>query len=222
MRGTAILGWIFTVGALFAMVTGHFGAHGLSWQAQQISTYAATAPFDAFVTASMLLSAAAILVVGVLITKYGLFGHAIWVHLVPPMAGAAAAGLVMVASYEETAPSLTLLKQASFLAIRLQSFHDAGLQVFFYSSVLLITTLGALAILSGATLVERLIGVLILSLGPGSFLLMRASWTQAIGMAGASIGLQQRAALLCLWLAVVCVLVIASGKQPKRTIVDGS
>ena len=217
MRGTVILGWVFTVAALIAMVIGHFGDHGLSWQAQQISTYAATAPHDSFVTVSMLLSAAAIVVVGVLVSKHGLFGHTVWVHLVPPLAGAAAAGLVMVASYEETAASLTLLKQASFLAIRLQSFHDAGLQVFFYSSVMLVTALGALAILSGATLVERLIAVLILSLGPGSYLLMRTSWAQAIGLAGPTVGLQQRAALLCLWEAMVCVLVIATDRLLRRT-----
>jgi len=221
MLGTAILGWVLAVAALMAMVIGHFGDHDLSWQAQQISTYAATAPYDSFVTASMLLSAAAIVVVTVLVSKHGLIGSGYGVHMVPPLAGAAAAGLVMVASYEETAASLTMLKHAGFWSIRQQSFHDAGLQVFFYSGVVLVTALGAISILRGSVLVERLLGGLILSFGPGSFLLMRTSWAEAIGLAGPTIGLQQRAALICLWLAMVCVLVIATGRLLKRTEASG-
>ena len=215
MVNTVILGWAASLAALAAMVLGHLGSHGLSWQANQISTYAARAPNDIFVTAAMWLAALGLLTIGVLVPRYRLFGPAYWVHLGPLLAGAAAAGLVMLACYEETAASLALLEQSGFQAIRQQSFHDAGLQVFFYSGLLLVAALGLFSLLDAKALAERLLGIVILGLAPASFLLMTTPWAQVIGLAGTTTGLQQRAALLCLWLAMVCVLALASDRRRR-------
>ena len=44
---------------------------------------------------------------------------------------------------------------------------------------------------------------------------MTTPWAQVIGLAGATAGLQQRAALLCFWLALVGVLTLASGRRRR-------
>ena len=216
MRIAVLTGWAITSAAMAAMVIGHLGSHDLNWRTDQISTYAATAPFDGLVTLSMLLSAGALVVAGLLASRYGLFGNGIWNHAIPLLAGAAAVGLIMLAHYEETARTLAALRQSGFGAIRQQSFHDAGLQIFFYSGVLLVTVMGVLTMALGVSLAERLVGILMFGLGPGSFLLMTTAWTRAIGIEAPATGLQQRASLLCLWLAMVCVLVIATGRSFQR------
>ena len=213
MRVAITIGWAVSIAALAAMVIGHFGDHDLNWRSNQISTYAALAPLDSLVTSSMMLSAAALAVLGVLSSRHGLFGTGIAVHVVPLLAGAAAAGLVMLALYEESATTLTVLREAGFQAIRQQSFHDAGLQIFFYGALLLVMVMGGLIAMSGATWMEKLSGLLILCLAPGSFLLMSAAWPSAFGIEGPARGLQQRASLLCLWLAMAAVLAVASKRS---------
>lgn len=219
MRSTVILGWVVSLSALIAMVLGHLGAHGLDWKANQISTYAARAPYDDLITASISLSAGALLVIGILVSKHKILGSSDWVHLVPVLAGAAASGLVMLAYYEETAATLAILKQSDFWAVRVQSFHDAGLQIFFYSAVALVGALGLCAVVFASTAIEKLVGCLILGLGPGSYVLMTTSWPKALGIVGVTVGLQQRGALSCLWLALACTLVIASKRSREAAAV---
>ncbi len=216
MRIALLAGWATLIAAMAAMIAGHLGSHDLDWRAHQISTYAAIAPLDDLVTASMLLSAATLLLAGILASRYAILGGGVGGHLVPLLAGAAAAGLIMLAQYEETARTLTALQQSGFGSIRQQSFHDAGLQIFFYSSVLLVMVMGTLAMVFGTGAADRLMGLLLLCLGPASFLLMTTGWTRAIGLSGTTVGLQQRASLSCLWLAMLCVLVIATRRSSQR------
>ena len=217
MRTAVMIGWAVTIAALAAMVIGHFGSHDLNWRSDQISTYAALGPFDALVTASMLLSAAALAILGLLVSRYGVFGDRLWSHAVPLLAGAAASGLIMLAHYEEAARTLTLLRQSGFWAIRQQTFHDAGLQIFFYCGILLVTVMGLLATAHGADMVERLAGTAMLAIGPGSFVLMSTGWPAVVGIEGPAIGLQQRASLLALWLALVCAFAIATRRTLRRS-----
>lgn len=198
--------------SLVSMLLGHFGTHKLSWISSQISTYASVAPYDYFVTSSILLSALSLLVIGILVSKYQIFGTNYFTHLVPGLSGAAASGLIMLAYYEETARSLSILKHSGFWAIRVQSFHDAGLLIFFYSSVLLVMLLGILVILYNLKIVTRIIGGVIFSMGPASYFLMTTKWPKYIGFDGVTVGVNQRAALFCLWLAVAMVLALASNK----------
>ena len=210
MRHLIVLGWLVAIAAMLAMVVGHLGSHDLDWRHNQISTYAAVAPYDALVTAAMVLSAAGLSILAILATMHQAFGRTAWAHVVPLIAGAAAAGLLMLAAYEETAPTLTILQQSDFWSIRRQSFHDAGLLIFFYGSVLLVMLLGSLAAVSGASVPERIAGALVAGSGPAAFLLMTTGWATVIGLDGPMVGLQQRASLFCLWLAMICLLAMAS------------
>lgn len=194
------------------MVIGHFGNHNLSWQSSQISTYAATAPYDYLITTSMLLSSVSIIFVGILVTKYKIFGSSYLVHFVPVLSGASAAGLMMVAKYEETAKNLTQLKESGFWAIRVQSFHDAGLLIFFNSAILFIVLLGILATIYSGKKLDKISGIVVVSAGPAAYFLMTTKWPKTIGFEGVTTGINERAALFCLWLAVVLVLAVVSNK----------
>ncbi len=216
MRVLTVLGWVLSFIALTAMVIGHLGEHGLNWRLDQISSYAARAPYDHLVTAAMLASAAAVACVGCLAAQEEIIDARPWSHLAPLMAGAAAAGLVMLAFYEESAAGLAALQNADLRAVRQQSFHDAGLQTFFYGSVLLVALLGALIVLCDRALGGKILGALILMSGPGALFLMTNPWTRMLGLAGAQTGLQQRAALFCLWLALVLFLSLATWRAARR------
>lgn len=212
MRTVLVIGWLSTVASLFSMVIGHLGVHEMSWVSAQISTYAATAPHDYFVTSSMLLSAFALIIIGVLVSKYHIVGTGFLSHFVSPLSGAAVSGLILVAYFEETATTLNMLKQSGFWAIRVQSFHDAGLLIFFYSTVLLVIFLGVLVVTSNLKAGTKILGGVVLAMGPASYFLMITPWPKFIGFDGIAIGANQRAALFCLWLAVALVLAIVSTK----------
>ena len=192
------------------MAIGHLGTHQLSWVSSQISSYPATAPHDYFVTSSIFLSSLSLVIIGILVSKYKILGRSYFAHLIPGLSGAAAAGLIMLASYEETAKTLSLLKQSGFWAIRVQSFHDAGLFIFFYSALLLVMLLGLLAMIHNKEFNYKVLGGIIFSAGPASYLLMTTRWPKAIGFEGVTTGVNQRAALFCLWMAVTLILVIVS------------
>lgn len=215
MRNIINIGWFAAVTSMIAIVAGHQGVHALSWKANQISTYAAIAPYDYLVTAAMLLSSLLLLVIGILVSRYKIVGTTRIVDCISPLSGAAMAGLIMLSYYEETAKSLEMLKQSGFWAVREQSFHDAGLQIFFYSSLLLILLLGFLVIVNRENSSHKAMGVTILLLSPASYLLMTTSWPKAVGFIGLTVGINQRAGLLCLWIGAVIFLTIASNAAPQ-------
>lgn len=212
MRTTIIIGWVSVVASFILMAAGHQGTHELSWVSSQISTYAATAPYDYLVTTSILLSSLSLLIIGILVSKYKIFSVSYFAHLVPALSGAAASGLVMLSYYEETAKTVSLLKQSGFWAIRIQSFHDAGLFVFFYSAMLMVMLIGTLAIVYNSKITSKILGGIIFMTGPSAYFLMTTRWPKFIGFEGVAIGVNQRAALFCLWIAVTLILVLASKK----------
>jgi len=218
MRNIIFIGWISAVASLASMVIGHLGSHELSWISSQISTYAAKAPYDFFITGSILLSSLTLLLIGILVSRYQIMGTNVLAHLVPALSGASASGLLMLAYYEETAKNLNHLKKSGLWAIRIQSFHDAGLTIFFYSTLLLVMLLGVMSLLNAASAKGKIIGAVILGMGPASYLLMATHWPKLVGFEGTTVGVNQRAALFCLWLAVVLILTIASRKAPEPTI----
>jgi len=217
MRTIIFIGWISVVTSLVAMVIGHLGSHELSWKSSQLSTYAATAPYDYFITSSILLFSLTLLIIGILVSKYQIIGTNFFAHLVPALSGASASGLLMLAYYEETAKTLILLKQSGFWAIRIQSFHDAGLLIFFYSSLLLVMLLGVLTILHNSKILLKVLGGLILSMSPVSYFLMTTIWPKLLGFEGITVGVNQRASLFCMWLAIVLILAMASNKALQPT-----
>ena len=204
------IGFIIAVLSLLSMLLGHIGEHNLSLISSQISTYAAKAPYDFFITTSILLSSVTLIIISLLTSRFHIFGTGYLSHLIPVLSGAAAAGLILLAYFEETATNLSSLRQAGFMAIRIQSFHDAGLLIFFYSSLALVLLLGTLTITNNIGKFNKLTGGFILSLAPISFFLMTTRWPKFVGFEGVAVGINQRAALLCLWLAFTIMLVRSS------------
>lgn len=210
MKNVLPLAWLAALTSIFFMTMGHLGDDSLNWISHQISTYAARSAYDYFITASMLLSAILLISIGILVSRCGVVGHSALTLVIPPLTGAAAAGLLMLSYYEETASSLTTLKASGFWSVRMQSFHDAGLDMFFYSSLLLILILGVLVTFSREKIADKSMGIIITLLSPATYLLLTSAWPKALGINGLAIGLSQRVGLFCLWLAAVIFLVIAS------------
>jgi hypothetical protein len=209
-------GWISLISALIAMIIGHTGSHDLRWEINQISTYAATAPRDRWITAAMLLPCVSLVCISILVSGYGILGDSNAAHTMPLCAGAAMTGLLTLAAYEETAQTVKMLKNAGFEAIRRQSFHDAGLLIFFYSAVLVTVVLGVLIIAQADNWQEKILGGAVTLLGMAAFPLMTTAWPRLIGVLGADPGLKQRASLLSIWLAIALVLVVASNRVFQR------
>lgn len=218
----ARVGLITAFLSLVSMVIGHFGAQELSAVSSQISSYAAKAPNDYLITTSMLLASLTLLVISYLNSKYHLFGGSHVAHLIPAISGAASFGLLMLSYFEETAPNLDVLKKSGFMAIRVQSFHDAGLLMFYYSSLALAIILGTLSIIYCQNRIHKVLGGIMLSMSPTSLLLMTTKWPKALGLDGVTVGLNQRAALFCLWVAFTIILAMVSINAFKPTSDNGA
>ncbi len=216
MKSTVIAGWVLSLFALLTMFIGHLGKHDFNWISNQISTFAAKGPHDTCITISMFLSASALVCISILISKYQMLGKNYFVYFIPITIGAVISGLIVLALFEETAQTIKALKNSTFIEIRQQSFHDAGLMVFFYCSVCLAVLSGILCTVFRKRMGERILGVFITILGPISFLLMTTNWPETMGVSCPSTGLKQRASLLCIWISMILLLSIASNISLKR------
>lgn len=200
-----------------AMVFGHMEAPGLDWMLNQVSTYAARAPRRDWITASMYLSVLAFLLVSISAFRHPQFGKSLLGQLGGLLLGAASAGLVVLAYYEETAASLAQLKQSSFGAIRQQSFHDAGLMIFFYAAVLAMVLFGAMVFAQRRGWGRKIAGSLITLAGPLSFLAMTTSWPSLLNIMHPAVGLKQRAGLLALWFGAFLLIILLMEKESLWT-----
>lgn len=201
----SIAAWASLALAPAAMVIGHLGEPDLSWSVNHISTFAARATYDDWITASMLLAAFAMVGIGTVVSSSSWPGGKIHSSLITMALGASTAGLLLLAVFEETAVGLSALRNLGFGAIRQQSFHDAGLFIFFHSAILALFAAGA-AMLAERGVVARLLGAAVAASGPLAFAAMFASWPAILGIAGAATGLKQRASFLLLWTGAVLLL----------------
>ena len=199
--------WAAIITALGAIIIGHAGATQLNWEVNEISTYAAQAPHQGWITAGMLLPCVAFAAVSVLVSRHRILGDSLLAHLAPLLAGGAIGGLMTLAAFKEAAPTtLAALKTAGIQAVVQQSFHNAGLMGFFYSTVLLVMLCGALAAAYGSGRTRRLAGAAAIAAALASLLLMVEPWPQLLGIATPVPGLMQRASLFSLWLGAVFIL----------------
>jgi hypothetical protein len=212
-RSLFIASWAAILGAMAAMVIGHTDAAPLVWTVNQISTYAAHAPHSDWITAGMLLPCVALVTISMLVSRYRILGDSLLAHAVPLLAGAAIAGLATVAAFKETAPDAEALKHAALDAVIQESFHNAGLMLFFYSTILLLLICGTLAAVRTARRARRLPGVLAVLAGLAALPLMVEPWPHLLGIAGPVHGLMQRASLFSLWLGAALILA-ASRRRP--------
>jgi hypothetical protein len=210
-RISLAIGWVALLAAPVAMVIGHLGQHELGWMRNQISTYAARGPSGDWITAALLLSALALLCLGLAIASRRLLGAEILNQLALMLFAVAVAGLVLLAGFKEAAIGVEQLKQLGYTAIRQQTFHDAGLLLFFVGATAAFAGAGLIVLLRGP---HRLLALGVVLTGPLTLAAMAAPWPQYLGIADAGIGLKQRAAFLLMWIAAL-LLLAATTKDPR-------
>lgn len=195
-----------------AMVAGHLDAGGLDWTRNFVSTFAARAPHGDWVTAAMLLSAAAMGCIGIAVAAGGETHGRVVGAAVALLMGAAVAGLLLLAANQEVAPGRAAVRALGFAAIRQQSFHDAGLLVFFYGAILALMVAGT-GMAVGRLRPARIPGLAVAACGPLSFAAMTTNWLGAVGLPDNAGGLKQRAAFLLLWLGSAVLLAALSRRR---------
>jgi hypothetical protein len=141
---------IARIGLVFApaaMLIGHLGNHDLIWTQDPISTFAARAPLDVFITVSMVVSSLTLVAVCMAAVAHRPRRPVLgW--MIPLAGGASAAGLLLLAAFEETIPPTLSHPPPTPHEIRIQAFHNTGLLVFFFSAVVVLCSLGILWIIS--------------------------------------------------------------------------
>jgi hypothetical protein len=205
-----IAAWLSLALAPAAMVVGHLGERNLSLTVNHVSTFAARAANDDWITAAMLLAAFAMVGIGTVVSGSGWPGGRIHSSLIAMALGASVAGLLLLATFEETAEGLAALRQLGFGAIRQQSFHDAGLHIFFHGAVLALCAAGA-AMLAERGVRARILGATVAASGPLAYAAMVTSWPALLGIAG--VGLKQRLSFLFLWIGAVLLLAALTRRQ---------
>jgi hypothetical protein len=193
--------------ALGAMAIGHSGTHNLIWTRDPISTFAARAPMDVFVTISMVLSAFTLVVVCLAAVEAS--STPVFLRLIAPViSGVAAGGLLLLATFEETISLRLSTSPPTLQQVRIQAFHDAGLLLFFSGSLLLLSTLGILWIASRSGR-SRYMGLVPIASAIGAFSvriwpIFAAGWT----------GLSQRVSLLLIWIGLAAVAFVYLRRVP--------
>lgn len=185
---TLAVAWLALIASPVTLFVGHLGAVGLDWRKNQVSTYAAKAPNDDWVTATMLLAAVAL--VGIAVNLHRALAADLISRALSTLLGAGAAGLVLLACFEVGGGYR-------------QGKHDAGLVLF------LIATTAAFAVAGGAIAVtgpgwrQRVAGTFVAGCALGGTGSLEVNWTPLWG-------LHQRTAFLGLWVAALFLLGIVS------------
>jgi hypothetical protein len=214
-RITIAIAWVALLAAPIALLVGHLGLHDLSWTRSQISTYAARAPNGAWITAAMLLAALSLLCLGISISSRRAQGAGIFNHIASMTFGVAVSGLLILANFKETAANITQLKKMGFEAIRQQTFHDAGLLLFFYGSAAALAIAGVVVSLRTADWLSRVSGIVVALAGPIAYGALISPWPKYLGFAGADAGMKQRAAFLALWIGGLVLLAAVTNNRQR-------
>ena len=214
-RLTIAIAWFGLLAAVPALVIGHSGGSNLNWAANQISSYAARGPNGVWITAAMLLIALSLLFLGISISSECVLGTHPLRQLVSMLFGIAASGLLILAYFQETAMNMAELQKMSFAAIRQQTFHDAGLVLFFYGSTIALAISGVILAFRSDSPARRALGAAIAAAGPAAHAILASSWPKHFGFVGTSAGLKQRVAFLSLWAGALLLLAVLTKKQHR-------
>jgi hypothetical protein len=203
------------IGSLAAMIVGHMRAENLDWTRDPISTFAAHAPLDEWISVSMILLAFAIFLIGLEVSLRPKARSDIVAGLIPCLAGACAAGLLVLATFEETISWTISSQDPTQEQVRIQAFHDCGLLLFFFGSLVTLVLLGVLGF-KGAEGGQRYLRIL-----PAAFAIaawLTGSWAPFPSNA---FGLKQRVSLLLLWAGFACYAFLAPRKSRTAAPVAG-
>jgi len=220
-RLAVIIAWVAFLAAPAALVIGHLGAPNLNWCDNQVSTYAAHAPHGNWVSAGMVLSAISICCIGVGISLDTELRITILSQIASMGCGAAASGLLMLCWFKETARTAALLKGMEFPAIRQQTFHDAGLLIFFSGVMLALITSGLIAMIRSVTWGSRILAAVVLVSGPAACAALVSSWQAYLGFSGTVPGLKQRAAFFCFWVGALSLMALITKATLRSNIRQG-
>lgn len=197
------------VGSLVAMIIGHLRAERLVWTRDAVSTFAAHAPLDEWVSISMLLLAFAILLMGLEVSLRPKERSDVLAGLLPCLAGVCAAGLLVLATFEE-AISWVISQEPTQEQVRMQAFHDCGVLIFFHGSLVTLVLFGVLGFrdTEGG---KRYLRILPAAFAIGAWL--TASWAPFPSNA---FGLKQRASLLLLWAGFASYAFLAPSERRRH------
>mmetsp|Transcript_6603 Transcript_6603/g.13083 ORF Transcript_6603/g.13083 Transcript_6603/m.13083 type:complete len:263 (-) Transcript_6603:23-811(-) len=198
--------------AIACLLFGHSGDHDIDWVQRGISTFAANAPRDDWVTASIFLFALCSVLLGLMLSLTGPLRHRLSAHVASMLLGSTAVGLCMVAWFEEVRNH----PPRGYDAVRQQTFHDAGVMTFFFCALMALVVLGTSCLLCppsssavggrgddgrhssflGARTqawAERLLGLVLIGITPLTSAIKDRNWTgRLLGLPGAAMGLRQR------------------------------
>lgn len=215
-RLTILAAWSALFAAPIVLAIGHLGASNLSWSRNHISTYAALAPNGGWIIAGTLLSAFTLLCLGVLISFWRTTGQKLPSRIASMAFGIAASGLLILSGFREAAMNMRQLKVSGFEAIRQQSFHEAGLLLFFNGAVMALFISGLMAALQIPGWGNRMSGLAIAATGPAACAAIFTAWPVYAGFSGDADGLKQRCAFLCLWFGALILLALLTKSEVKR------
>lgn len=180
---------------------GHLGDHGLNWQTQQVSTFAAHAPLRVLILAGMGLG-----VVGLAVLPSQLEARVPHSQLRGWLAAcfpAAAGGLALVAIFKERVVGRAALSRNGVESYW-QGYHDSGLMLFVLASLTGIFGMGLYKLARGPDRTTRLTGLL------GLYAAMGAIGSVALLRLGIGpVGIVQRLLLLHVWLG--CLSMVFGG-----------
>uniref|UniRef100_A0A6V3R5E7 Uncharacterized protein n=1 Tax=Lotharella globosa TaxID=91324 RepID=A0A6V3R5E7_9EUKA len=213
--------------AIACLVVGHSGEHDIDWIQRGISTFAANAPNDDWVTASILLFALCAALLGLMLSLTGRLRHRMSAHVASMLLGNTAVGLVFVAWFEE----VKAYPPRGYAAVRQQTFHDAGVLIFFTCSLMVLVIIGTSCLLSPPTLdassanercatsalFQRIVGLALLSIAPLTNAIKDRNWTgRLLGLPGAAMGLRQRASFAAVGMGLLVVTMLLRPLQLCR------
>jgi hypothetical protein len=199
-------------GSVAAMIAGHMRAENLVWTRDAISTFAAHAPLDEWVSISMILLAFAILLMGLEVSLRPKERSDLVAGLLPCLAGACAAGLLVLATFEEAISWVVSSQDPTQEQVRIQAFHDCGVLVFFFGSIVTLVLFGVLGFRSAEG------GKRYLRILPAAFAIaawLTGSWAPFPSNA---FGLKQRASLLLLWAGFASYAFLAPPERRRHRI----
>ena len=184
------------------LITGHVNDGALNWKVNQISTYAAQAPHDNWITAGMVFSVLALLSMGTVVQN--LIPNR-WIGTcISHMYGMSAGGLLLLTIFEEKVSGFKNLGNNGVASYK-QGFHDGGLILFFIGTAISIALTGC--VLTYSERGWRRWGSSVLLLFP-----IGAWFSREMIIQSGQVGLYQRAAFLCFWCAY-CLLMILQKNQ---------
>lgn len=193
-----ILSWVIQLLIPILMLLGHLGQNSLDWKINQISTYAAKSTNDFFISTSLVLAAIALFIMGVL-TNFINSGSKILKILMTFSFGISIAGLVLIIRFEETAQTIHILKSLSWWKVRIQTFHDAGLILFFFNILILHFLFALDFILIFKEKLLKIFSSIIAIIGFCSFFVMKSNIIYQIG-------LKQRLSFFLIWIGMTIIL----------------